>query len=225
MADDKLPIGPELKRLRRRAGLSSRSVARFLAIPTTSYEKYEDRSRKPFLPLDMVAKLVMGLSGYGVDADDVWALANPEDVKFFVRAWHRTREERSSIVAGDATIRALRRQVSELEGQVREKDRLNALLLARLGRASEHDDVQVPQELERRRAFALNVRRRRKSKGWRQKDLGDQVGAHDTTVSSWEISGSIPNQKTVQKLAKVFDCRIEELFTIHDYRSRLETRE
>ena len=48
-------IGKRLKKLRKQAGLFSREVAVGLKMPTSSYEKFEDRYDQPYLPLHLVA--------------------------------------------------------------------------------------------------------------------------------------------------------------------------
>lgn len=48
----------QLKLLRQRAGLSIRDVAQQLGMEHgSSYQHYEDRFKKPLLPLDLVMKL------------------------------------------------------------------------------------------------------------------------------------------------------------------------
>lgn len=81
------PIGRQLKAIRNRAGLSSRAVAERLGMPASTYQKYEDRYRRPYLPLHLVAKLVQALGPTGVGADDIWQLAEPSQVETFHEAW------------------------------------------------------------------------------------------------------------------------------------------
>ena len=51
MADALSPVSRKLKQLRQRAGLSIREVAHALGMENgSSYQHYEDRFRKPFLP-------------------------------------------------------------------------------------------------------------------------------------------------------------------------------
>ena len=66
----------QLKLLRRRAGLSIREVAQALGMEHgSSYQHYEDRFKKPLLPLDLVMKLVPIFEAGGVEPGELYALA------------------------------------------------------------------------------------------------------------------------------------------------------
>lgn len=80
-------IGRKLKVLRNRAGLSSRAVAERLGMPASTYQKYEDRYRRPYVPLHLAAKLVHALKPEGITADEVWALADQDQIETFFEAW------------------------------------------------------------------------------------------------------------------------------------------
>lgn len=70
------PAAHKLKQLRQRAGLSIREVAHALGMENgSSYQHYEDRFRKPFLPLDLTQRLVPIFAEKGIDADELYALA------------------------------------------------------------------------------------------------------------------------------------------------------
>lgn len=65
-----------LKALRRRAGLSIREVAHALGMEHgSSYQHYEDRYRKPLLPLDLVRRLVPIFAPGGIAPAELYALA------------------------------------------------------------------------------------------------------------------------------------------------------
>lgn len=64
-----------LKRLRERAGLSVRETAEALGRPASSYASYEDKYKKPFLPIDLVHALIPVLAPRGVKAEELFALA------------------------------------------------------------------------------------------------------------------------------------------------------
>jgi phage repressor protein C with HTH and peptisase S24 domain len=69
-------VSRQLKLLRQRAGLSIREVAQALGMEHgSSYQHYEDRFKKPLLPLDLVMKLVPIFEGSGVEAGELYALA------------------------------------------------------------------------------------------------------------------------------------------------------
>src|SRR5258708_11576286 len=69
-------VSRQLKLLRQRAGLSIREVAQALGMEHgSSYQHYEDRFKKPLLPLDLVMKLVPIFAPGGVDPGELYALA------------------------------------------------------------------------------------------------------------------------------------------------------
>ncbi|MDE2166516.1 MAG: transcriptional regulator [Alphaproteobacteria bacterium] len=66
----------KLKLLRQRAGLSIRQVAQALGMEYgSSYQHYEDRYKKPLLPLELVLKLVPIFAPAGIEAAELYALA------------------------------------------------------------------------------------------------------------------------------------------------------
>jgi transcriptional regulator with XRE-family HTH domain len=76
MADAPSSVSRKLKQLRQRAGLSIREVAHALGMENgSSYQHYEDRFRKPFLPLDFAQRLVPIFGAKGIEADELFALA------------------------------------------------------------------------------------------------------------------------------------------------------
>lgn len=79
MADALSPASRKLKQLRQRAGLSIREVAHALGMENgSSYQHYEDRFRKPFLPLDLTQRLVPIFGAKGIEAPELYALAGIE---------------------------------------------------------------------------------------------------------------------------------------------------
>jgi len=95
-------IGKRLKELRNRAGLSSRAVAERVNMPASTYQKYEDRYRRPHLPLHLVAKLVRALGPEGISADEIWELAEPNQVEAFHEAWAARSDARAEPVSAGA---------------------------------------------------------------------------------------------------------------------------
>jgi hypothetical protein len=70
------PSSRQLKQLRARAGISIREVAHALGMEYgSSYQHYEDRFKRPFLPLDLVMKLIPILGKGGVQPAELYALA------------------------------------------------------------------------------------------------------------------------------------------------------
>ena len=70
------PASRQLKLLRQRAGLSIREVAQQLGMEHgSSYQHYEDRFKKPLLPLELVMKLVPIFEAGGVEPSELYALA------------------------------------------------------------------------------------------------------------------------------------------------------
>src|SRR5260221_4717471 len=69
-------VSRQLKLLRQRAGPPIREGARALGMEHgSSYQHYEDRFKKPLLPLDLVMKLVPIFAPGGVDPGELYALA------------------------------------------------------------------------------------------------------------------------------------------------------
>jgi transcriptional regulator with XRE-family HTH domain len=79
MAEAPSSVSRKLKQLRQRAGLSIREVAHALGMENgSSYQHYEDRFRKPFLPLDFVQRLEPIFGEKGIEGSEVFALAGVE---------------------------------------------------------------------------------------------------------------------------------------------------
>jgi len=73
---DSTNVSRRLKQLRQRAGLSIREVAHALGMEHgSSYQHYEDRFRKPLLPLELAQRLVPIFGAKGIDAAELYALA------------------------------------------------------------------------------------------------------------------------------------------------------
>ena len=49
------------------------------------------------------------------------------------------------------------------------------------------------------------VKQRREAKGWTQGQLARRVGVTPSTVSCWEVRGSLPHVESLRKLAKIFE--------------------
>lgn len=64
-----------LKRLRERSKMSVREVAAALGKPTSTYASYEDKFKKPYLPLDLINALVPIFDAKGIPPEEVLALA------------------------------------------------------------------------------------------------------------------------------------------------------
>ncbi len=70
------PASRRLKQLRKKANLSIREVAHALGMEYgSSYQHYEDRFKKPFLPIDLVMKLIPILGRGGIHPEEIYALA------------------------------------------------------------------------------------------------------------------------------------------------------
>ena len=52
------------------------------------------------------------------------------------------------------------------------------------------------------------IRALRKEAGFNQKELGNQLGVGQTTVSAWEIGRNEPDNECCHKMAKLFGCSI-----------------
>ncbi|MGA2088016.1 MAG: S24 family peptidase [Stellaceae bacterium] len=70
------PASRQLKQLRKQANLSIREVAHALGMEYgSSYQHYEDRFKKPFLPLELVIRLIPIFGRGGIHSKDMYALA------------------------------------------------------------------------------------------------------------------------------------------------------
>lgn len=63
------PAAERLKTLRREAGLSLREMARELGLSPTSYQHYEDRFKRPYLPVDLATRVISVLARRGLTTD------------------------------------------------------------------------------------------------------------------------------------------------------------
>jgi len=69
-------VARRLKQIRTRSGLSIRQVAESLGMEHgSSYQHYEDRFKKPLLPLDLILRLVPIFGPRGIESADLFALA------------------------------------------------------------------------------------------------------------------------------------------------------
>jgi transcriptional regulator with XRE-family HTH domain len=69
-------VSRQLKQLRQKAGLSIREVAQALGMDHgSSYQHYEDRYKKPLLPLDLVRRLAPIFGAGGVTPAEIFELA------------------------------------------------------------------------------------------------------------------------------------------------------
>lgn len=74
----KSDVAARLKAIRERAGLSIRATARALGVESSTYNHYERRYKKPFLPRDFAEDVAAVFAHYGIPAEDVLALAGSE---------------------------------------------------------------------------------------------------------------------------------------------------
>lgn len=72
---DKGEAASKLKKLRQRSGLTTRALAERLDMVHSSYQYYEDRYKKPYLPREFTEKLVHVLSDFGVAESEVLSLS------------------------------------------------------------------------------------------------------------------------------------------------------
>jgi phage repressor protein C with HTH and peptisase S24 domain/DNA-binding XRE family transcriptional regulator len=65
----------KLKELRERTGLTVREVARLIGKPASSYASYEDKYKKPYLPITLVKDLEPHFRAKGIEPRELYALA------------------------------------------------------------------------------------------------------------------------------------------------------
>ncbi|MCL2861399.1 MAG: helix-turn-helix domain-containing protein [Firmicutes bacterium] len=57
----------------------------------------------------------------------------------------------------------------------------------------------------------LRIKELREEKGLTQKQLANQIGVDQRTISSYEIGHTEPDIKTIRKLCKIFDVSADYL--------------
>lgn len=57
------------------------------------------------------------------------------------------------------------------------------------------------------------IQQSRKAKGLTQKDLGDQIGVSDKTISKWENGNSVPDTSILNELCVTLDINVNELLS------------
>ena len=60
--------------------------------------------------------------------------------------------------------------------------------------------------------MVMRIRELRRAAGMNQKQLADNMGVTQNTVSNWETEVCLPRARQLPELAKLFDCTIDELF-------------
>lgn len=58
----------------------------------------------------------------------------------------------------------------------------------------------------------MRIRELRKSTGMQQRQLAERVGVAQNTVSDWETERYLPRSDQLPQLARVLNCKIDELF-------------
>lgn len=56
-----------------------------------------------------------------------------------------------------------------------------------------------------------NIKKFRSQAGYTQASLAKVLGVSDRTICSWEIDRTEPNMEYVEKMCKVFDCKVSDL--------------
>ena len=57
------------------------------------------------------------------------------------------------------------------------------------------------------------IQRSRKEKGWTQKELAEQIGVSDKTISKWENGNSVPDTGILASLCEVLEISVNELIS------------
>lgn len=68
----------KLKALRERTGLTVQQVADAIKRPKSTYASYEDKYKKPFLPVDLVRDLADVFAPHGISSQELFTLAGVE---------------------------------------------------------------------------------------------------------------------------------------------------
>lgn len=63
-------------------------------------------------------------------------------------------------------------------------------------------------------SIASQIKKLRKSRGWTQPQLADQLSVSKQTISNWETGIKVPRMGSLQKLADLFNVRIGEITNV-----------
>lgn len=74
--------------------------------------------------------------------------------------------------------------------------------------------------LRRKKIFAQNLRRYLDESGKLQKDIADQLGISQCSVSDWLKLRSYPRMNRLQQMAMIFGCEISDLIEEHSVNSK-----
>lgn len=58
----------------------------------------------------------------------------------------------------------------------------------------------------------MRIKELRKQAGLTQEKFAEKIGTIQTTVSAWELGQQEPRSKMLPRIARVFGCKIEDLF-------------
>lgn len=59
--------------------------------------------------------------------------------------------------------------------------------------------------------FGKILREKRKARGWSQTQLGNKIGSYYQTICDWERGYCLPSLISLECLADVFECTLDEL--------------
>lgn len=61
--------------------------------------------------------------------------------------------------------------------------------------------------------YRCNIGKYLESKGIKQRELADAIGTTEVSVSRWVNGDRVPKATTAIQIAKVLDCKVEDLYT------------
>lgn len=64
----------------------------------------------------------------------------------------------------------------------------------------------------------------RKTKGWSQEDLANQIGVSRQTISKWESSQTIPDMNKLIEMSKIFEISVDELINDDNKEEKAEEK-
>lgn len=65
-------------------------------------------------------------------------------------------------------------------------------------------------------AWKCNIGKRLEIKGIKQRELAKAVGTTEVSVSRWVNGSRVPKATTAIHIAKVLDCKVEDLYTVKE---------
>ena len=64
--------------------------------------------------------------------------------------------------------------------------------------------------------WQCNIGKRLETTGLKQRELAEAIGATEVSVSRWVNGSRVPKATTAIHIAKVLDCKVEDLYVVKE---------